>query len=360
LFIADHRPNRSPGQRFRCEQYFDVLQANGFACELSYVLNESDDRVFYRPGNLMRKAWIVAKSFVVRQRDWQRRKEFDAIYIFRNCVLTGSLFFEKKWAKSGIPVVFDFDDAIWLNDTSDANRYFSWLKRPEKVQFTIAASSLVLAGNEFLKRYAQRFNQRVMVFPSTIDTQRYRAATKRHGHAYITIGWSGSITTIKHFNSALEALLQIKSKYKTKVRFKVIGDPFYKNEALEIQGCAWSADTEPEDLADIDIGIMPLPDDEWTQGKCGLKGLQYMAMGIPTIMSPVGVNSEIICHGSNGFLASDTAQWVECLSQLVENADLRKRLGDAAYCTVDERFSKKAWAMTYVDLFKKVITKEAI
>jgi glycosyltransferase involved in cell wall biosynthesis len=351
LFIADHRPDRSPGQRFRCEQYFDVLRSRGFECDLSYVLNAADDAVFYRPGHWMRKAWVVCKSFLVRQRDWRRRKNYDVIFIFRNCVLTGSLYFEKRWAKSGIPIVFDFDDAIWKNDTSEANRLFAWLKKPEKIQFTIAASACVLAGNDFLKSYALQFNPNVMRIPSTIDTERYRSVTKVQTDEVLTIGWSGSITTIKHFNSAIPALLAIKEKYRDKVRFVVIGDPLYRHPDLGIIGQAWNAETEPEDLTGMDIGIMPLPNDEWTRGKCGLKGLQYMAMGIPTIMSPVGVNTEIIQHGVNGFLADTTEDWVSFLSALIDDGDLRKRLGEAASITVEERYSKNAWKDSYVDVF---------
>jgi glycosyltransferase involved in cell wall biosynthesis len=352
LFIADHRFDRSPGQRFRCEQYFDVLRNNGFTCELSFVFSEADDLIFYRPGNVLRKAWIVVKSFIVRWRDWQRRDEFDVVFIFRNCVLTGSLMFEKKWAKSGIPIVFDFDDAIWLNDTSQANQLFAWLKRPEKIEFTIGASAMVLAGNSFLRDYAMQFSQTVMVFPSTIDTHRYNQVPVKRNQDRVVIGWSGSITTIKHFESALPALLRIKDIYKNRVEFMVIGDPLYRNEALGIIGKSWNASTEPEDLAAFDIGIMPLPDDQWTKGKCGLKGLQYMAMAIPTVMSPVGVNSEIIDHGVNGYLAGNTDEWVQCLRELIEDEPLRIQMGAAAQSHVENHYSKNAWKSIYLKVFQ--------
>ena len=184
------------------------------------------------------------------------------------------MYFEKRWAKSGIPIVFDFDDAIWKNDTSEANRLFAWLKKPEKIQCTIAASACVWAGNDLLKSYALQFNPNVIRIPITIDTERYRSVTKVQIEDVLTIGWSGSITTIKHFNSGIPALLAIKENYRDKARFVVIGDPFYRHPALAIIGQAWNAETEPEDLSGMDIGIMPLPNDECTRGKCGLKGLQ--------------------------------------------------------------------------------------
>lgn len=351
LFIADHRPDRSPGQRYRFEQYLDVLEAHGYRCSLSYVLNAADDHVFYRPGNYLRKALIVAKSFWVRWCDWRKRDDYDIVFIFRNCVLTGSLYFEKKWSKSGKPIVFDFDDAIWKNDTSHANRLFAWLKRPEKIKFTISISHSVLAGNAYLADFARHYSNKVSIVPTTIDTERYRCARPERLGSPVVIGWTGSITTIKHFLWAKPALLEIKKKYKSAVRFVVIGDENFADAELGIQGQAWRSETEAEDLSVLDIGIMPLPDDAWTKGKCGLKGLQYMALGIATVMSPVGVNATIVQDGVNGRLARTTAEWIQVLTELIENPGLRHQLGESARKTVESEYSKNHWKQEYLAIF---------
>ena len=127
---------------------------------------------------------------------------------------------------------------------------------------------------------------------------------------------------------------------------------------LGIEGLPWRRDTELADLGAMDIGIMPLPDDEWAKGKCGLKGLQYMGLGLPTIMSPVGVNGEIITDGVDGFLATTTDEWVEKLSRLVEDADLRCRMGEAARRTVEQRYSVTAWKDRYVQHFDQLLNNE--
>jgi glycosyltransferase involved in cell wall biosynthesis len=123
------------------------------------------------------------------------------------------------------------------------------------------------------------------------------------------------------------------------------------NEALELKGLPWKKETELDDLRYIDIGIMPLPDDEWAKGKCGLKGLQYMGLGIPTIMSPVGVNTEIIQDGVNGFLASSTEEWYEKIKILIQDAALRKKFSEEGRSIVEERYSIDAWKDEYLKLF---------
>jgi glycosyltransferase involved in cell wall biosynthesis len=177
---------------------------------------------------------------------------------------------------------------------------------------------------------------------------------KKNSQALV-IGWTGSFSTIEHFEYGVPALLAIKKKYGDKVRFKLIGDSQYKNEALGIQGVAWHPDTELEELGEIDIGIMPLPDNEWTRGKCGFKGLTYMSLAIPAVLAPVGINKDIIRDGENGFLADTTEEWVEKLSLLIENEKLRKKIGEAGKKTVWEFYSQASQRERYVQLFKKLL-----
>ncbi len=354
LILANHRKDRSPGQRFRFEQYIDFLNRNGFQCELSSLLSEKDDKVFYSKGNWISKFLIFIKCYRKRLKDVKRANQFDIIFIFREAFFTGTTYFEKKLKQLPVKIIFDFDDSIWIPNVSDANKNWNWLKNPNKTKEIIAVADLVFAGNNYLANYANTVNTNVVVIPTTIDTDEYKKS-KKTANKKIIIGWSGSITTIQHFEYAIPFLNEIKHKYGDKIEIKIIGDENYINKNLGIKGIAWNKENEIKELSTFDIGIMPLPNDEWSKGKCGLKGLQYMALEIPTIMSPVGVNTKIIKDSENGFLANTVEEWVLKISQLIESETLREKIGKNGRITVVENYSVKAIKHSYLNEFNKLI-----
>jgi glycosyltransferase involved in cell wall biosynthesis len=354
LFIASHRVNRAPGQRFRFEQYIKFLEENNFECKISPLLSEADDKLLYKKGKYFQKLLLTVKCFYRRMQDVRQAKNYDIVFLFREAFFLGTTYFEKQFSKKS-KLVFDFDDAIWHLDVSDANKKFGWLKNPGKTATIISMSDLVIGGNAYLADYAKHHNDHVTVIPTTIDTDEYVKPDVKKSNGTICIGWSGSITTIKHFESALSFLKKLKSKYGEKILIKVIGDSSYENSELGIKGLAWSKESELRELSSFDIGIMPLPDDEWAKGKCGLKGLQYMALEIPTLMSPVGVNSEIINDGVNGFLAMQENEWVEKISLLVESAELRKKMGSEARKTVVEKYSVNSQQEKYLSCLRGLL-----
>lgn len=353
LIITNHRKDRSPGQRFRFEQYLDFLSSNGYEFHFSNLFNEDDDRKLYSKGSIIDKFLIYRKCLKVRKDNLKNINDYDIIFIFREALMTGSIKFEKAFSKSKAKLIYDFDDAIWIPNVSDANKRFEFLKDYSKTSKIIELCDIIFAGNQYLADYASKFNDNVKIVPTTIDTDEYIKQTVNKSDK-ICIGWSGSITTIQHFEYAIPFLKELKNKFGNLIEFKVIGDANYVNEELSIKGMAWNKETEIRDLSTFDIGIMPLPDDEWANGKCGLKGLQYMALEIPTIMSPVGVNSEIINDGVNGFLASDINEWVDKISLLVESEKLRIEIGINARKTVEDNYSVKANKQLYLEFFNNL------
>lgn len=231
----------------------------------------------------------------------------------------------------------------------------------------------MIAGNAFLADYARRFNQNVHIIPTTIDTDFHkpvqgfdsaqppfplltsRASVNEPTDKKIVIGWSGSISTIKHFEMIIPVLKKIQERYPGKTEIHVIGQGSYTHPELNMISKNWSAATEVENLQSFDIGIMPLPDDEWVKGKCGLKGLSYMACGVATVMSPVGVNTDIIQHRTNGLLAATEGEWLGALSYLIENPAIRAQLGAAGRLTVVEKYSVEANKHKYLAVLKSLI-----
>ena len=351
LILCAHRPKRSPSQRYRFEQYLPFLEKQGYNFTFSYLLNEKDDLAFYAKGNFISKVFILFKSLLIRIKDCFRFKKFDIVFIQREASFLGTSFFEKRARKSGAYVIFDFDDSIWLADTSPGNKKWEFIKKPEKFFKAISYANCVIAGNDYLAEKALSFNKNTIVIPTTIDTNFHLPKPELRNKEIITIGWSGSISTVKHFEELTPVLLKIKERYKEKVKFKLLGDKNYSNTLLEVEGVAWTEATEVNELNTFDIGIMPLPDDAWANGKCGLKALSYMACEVTAVVSAVGVNKEIITNGKNGFLANSKKEWFENLCLLIENKDLRIEIGKAGRNTVIEKYSVTANQNKYLEVF---------
>jgi glycosyltransferase involved in cell wall biosynthesis len=212
-----------------------------------------------------------------------------------------------------------------------------------------------MAGNQYLADYALEVNPNVTIIPTTIDTDKYLPIERDPKPETLTIGWSGSFSTVQHLDTIRDVLQELAKTEKFKLR--VIGTPNYKLPGVVTEAIQWRSETEIEDLQKIDIGLMPLPDEDWSRGKCGLKALQYMALGIPTICSPVGVNTKIINDGENGYLVSTNEQWIAKLKELIHSADLRKRLGDRGRETVVDGYSAKSQAPRVLKLFESVVAR---
>lgn len=341
LILCNHRPDRAPGQRFRFEQYVTYLRANGHIVVQSPIISDAEDIYTQSSGDFLRKIKMAIRSISIRIKDSFKCRGFDIVFIYREALYFGPPIFERLMHSLGLRTILDFDDAIWLYGESNANSIKNLIRNTQKTSELVGLVNLVIVGNNYLANYCKSNGcNNVIVIPTTIDTEEYSPSPKNKPlGSPIVIGWSGSKSTIKHFELSLPFLKQIKLKYGPVVEFCVYGDEDYYSPELNLQGKPWCKNTEINDLNYIDIGIMPLNDNEWTRGKCGLKGLQYMALEIPTLMSPVGANLEIIQHGINGYLPSNNTEWVKHLSDLIESEELRVQLGKAARMTVRERYS---------------------
>ncbi len=351
-YFVHHRPGRSPGQRFRCEQYLPALREAGFEIRWHALLNEKDDRLFYSKGRYAAKAFLLIRSFFSRLKALRSVRKGDIAFVYREAFMLGNTFFEQRLKRRGAKLVFDFDDAIWLMEVSEGNRSLAFLKRPGKTADICRLSDRVITGNDYLAAYARSYAKQVEVIPTSIDTEYHRPLPLASRDDRVCIGWTGSESTVKHFEMLLPVLRKLKDKYGERISFKLISNSRESYPEIGLESTAWSREREVEELAGIDIGIMPLPDDEWSRGKCGFKLLQYMAVGKPVVASPVGVNSRIVDEGVNGFLAAGEEEWIEKLSLLIEDAERREKMGARGREKIKRDYSMQGLKERYVSLFR--------
>jgi len=352
LLLLPYAWDTSPSQRFRIEQWAGFLRGSGVELHASTLLTHDQQRLLYSAASAAKKAAMLTGCIGRRLRDLAIAKRFDAVWLHRAALPVGPAMLERWLAKTRVPLIFEFDDAIYLTHTSEANRAFKALKFSQKTAEICALSSHIVVGNGYLADYACQFNRQVTVIPTTIDTDAYQPRSDYPDSSPVTIGWSGSGTTVAHLRT-LDAAVQRLAR-QAEVRLNVMGTPSYDLEGVDTFATPWTPERELPELAKFDVGVMPLPDEEWARGKCALKALQYMALGIPTVSSPVGVNSEIIRDGENGLLASTEDEWVEKLTMLVRDRDLRERLGRAGRRTVEEAYSAEVQAPRVLEVLHQV------
>ncbi len=352
LVVCPHPENVVPGQRLKYEQYFDHWRANGYEVVVSPFMTRRFQAIVYERGRILEKVFWVGWGYLRRIRDLLRLPLYDGAYIFLWVTPLGLPFFEGLFSLAARQFVYDIDDMVFLGHSSEANRFIQVLKGRRKMPFLMGRADHVIVCTPYLEAFVQRYNPKTTDISSTIDTDRYFPVNPYSNDRPLTLGWSGSHSTAKYLHLLDDVLKEMGRE--SDFRLKVIGDPGFSMEGIEVDAQEWREPTEVEDLQEIDIGLYPLPDEEWVLGKSGLKALQYMALGIPTVATRIGANSRIIQDGENGFLVSDQKEWKYRLLSLASDPELRRRLGDEASRTVAERFSVQVNRKTYLEVLDGV------
>lgn len=282
----------------------------------------------------------------------------------------------------GRPILFDFDDAIYTTNPSVPSDPVVVARLKRRLEQTLRFCRLVTVGNQYLADYARQFCPRVEILPTSIDTLRFTGTDTVHkgheseltGSEYgqspareTVIGWCGGGE--QHLDSLrliIPALIQVGQHYPIRLRLigvmgsQLIRDTFANLPGVQVDFIDWvEPEKVPQEIAKFDIGVMPLQDNEWNRGKCGLKALEYMALGVPTVVSPVGINREIIEHGVNGFWASSDGEWVEAFSRLIQDRELSRRLGVAGRQKVLQEYSLDVVLPRLATLLKQVANRSS-
>ena len=330
---------RGPSSRYRIYQFLPYLDAAGIECSVRPLLAEKYFSLLEIQNSFLRalgKVIYVGTRFL--------RRAWDLITLGRPdlIVIEGQLFpYCPSWPERvlrwlGTRLVFEYDDAIYLTR-------FHQRKIPSLMQL----SAGVVVGNHVLATYAKQFAPNVTMIPTVVDTERFtplrlpNSGDSRRSNQPVTVVWIGLSYNFPYLEVLAPALQRLQRE--CQVRFRVVSSRPPTLPGVNVEFVPWEFQTEVASLQDCHIGVMPLPDTEWARGKSGLKLLQYMAVGIAAVASPVGVNQEIITSGENGLLASTAQDWSDSLIRLCRDAEFRIRLGEAGRRTVEERYALKLW-----------------
>lgn len=259
----------------------------------------------------------------------------------------------ERWlAWRGCRLVVDYDDALFHQYDAHPN---PWVRRllGRKIATVMRLAHTVVAGNAYLADYARRAGApRVAVIPTVIDLARYSAKDAASASGVFTIGWIGSPSTARYLRDIAPALARVCRDGRARVR--LVGSGPVDLPGVPVEVVAWREETEVDAIRGFDVGIMPLPDEPWARGKCGLKLIQYMACGLPVVASPVGVNAEMVEAGSNGFLALTPEEWVTALHKLALDRDLRRAMGLAGREKVEKKYCLQLTGPSLVALLQTV------
>lgn len=336
LFLVQY-PRQAPSPRYRVYQLVPWLEEAGIECDVEPLIGESDYTAARSAGKYFDKSRMLVGGFARRVSALLRARKYDLVYVLKGAFPYGPPIIEQLLRTSNVPVIFDFDDAIHIHKKSVSHRLLDYLKSTRRVGQVAALASRVVVPNEFLADFAREFNSAVTVVPEAENTERLVPRTPHENGSKVVIGWVGSSSTAKYLTLIEEALRTVCDRFPDVV-LRVIGGKF-EAEGVRTELVDWNFDQEVQQFHDLDIGIMPLPLEEWSKGKSGCKLRQYMAAGVPGVGTAIGYNLELVEHGHTGFLATTQDEWVDCLSTLIERPEFRNAIADAARRDVEQRFS---------------------
>jgi glycosyltransferase involved in cell wall biosynthesis len=351
LFFVPH-PIQDAGSRYRIYQYLPILERNGFQCDVRPFSTLGLFEAIRNGGSLLTKISHTLFCTARRALEIGKVSNYDLIFIHREVYPFFAPRAEQMVLRRHRRIVFGLDDAVYVGHDRKALKY-SWLYRfkygPGRNE-VFAGSNLVIAASSCLAEHVRKFTPRVAVIPTVIDLERYPFSHPSEiMDRRITIGWYGSNSTSPYLKPIVPALQRLANEHPGRLRFSFYGDQRLTLPLHEAEVYPFRLETEIEDLRSMDIGIMPLPDTEWTRAKAGFKAIQYMALGIPTVVTPLGMSTELVRNEENGLHAGTVDEWFAQLDRLVRDLELRQRLAVAGRKRIEEEYSLQRWGPKFVD-----------
>jgi len=351
LFILPY-PTEGASTRLRVEQYLPHLETAGMTASVRPFFDAEGFRIMLGPGRTFRKGWELGIGVRRRFADLRSLRNADLVFVHREALPIGSPIVERRVAGAGVPLVYDFDDAVFLPKEGSPHPWTKRLRNPGKVAEIIGLATLTIAGNGFLAEYARGYTEDIEILPTPIDTERFVLPADPPANPVPVIGWIGNPTGIPYLDILRPVLRRLAERNEFVVR--VIGGE-WECPGVRVESKRWRLDTEVADTQEIDIGIMPLRDTPWARGKCAFKLIQYMACGKPVAASPVGMNPKVVREGENGFLAATEDEWVEKLESLLRDPALWSRFGAEGRALVEAEYSVRVLAPRFVAALRRAL-----
>lgn len=351
LFLIPYPSETAASQRFRFEQYMQYLEDENIQYTVSSFWDKKAWSVLYKKGAFISKALATCRGLLRRYALIFIAFKYDRIFIHRELYPVGPQIVEFILAKVyGKKIIFDFDDSIWLPNYAVNNAKFAFIKSYGHVKKLCKYAYKLSVGNDYLAEYGRQFNKNVVVNPTTIDTENYHNQVKNQDSLEFVIGWTGTHSTLRY----LAEIIPIFKKLEKEFDFKLIvisdKDPEFDLKSFEF--VQWQKESEIDDLLRFNVGLMPLTMDKWANGKCGFKALQYMSLGVPAIVSPVGVNTEIVDHNVNGYICDSIEEWENTLRTILSDKQKIKDISKNSRQKIIDNYSVLSNKNNFIQLFQ--------
>jgi glycosyltransferase involved in cell wall biosynthesis len=349
LILCPYPFDTAPSQRLKYEQYIPYLESHGYHLSVYPFFSTTTYSILYQQGHVLRKVQGVLSGILRRLALLPQVARADGVYIHLHVCPIGPPWLEWITCRLARAVVYDIDDMVHLLPTSAANVRAGRLKSSARYFLLMRHARHVITCTPVLDRLVRQYNAETTDISSTINTTTYQPCNSFSNDKELVLGWSGSHSTAPYLHLLDRVLQQLAAL--VPFRLLVMGPSSFSIPGVLVEVVPWSVQVELPTLRRMDIGLYPLPDDDWVQGKSGLKALQYMALGLPVVASAVGCNHRVVRHGLTGYLVREEEEWLNALRRLIANPNLRRRLGEAGRHLVDSTYSVRANRDRYLAIF---------
>jgi glycosyltransferase involved in cell wall biosynthesis len=355
LALASY-PVEAAATRFRLQQFIEPLARRGVTLTIIPFIDSKRFKQLYSQKSIATTVFGLVRSALRRLTDLRLARKADVVLIQREAMIVGPPLIE--WVTTRVlkrPMVLDLDDATYVSYTSPTyggvGRALKWFSKTDDL---IRWAKVVVCGNNSIAEYVSSKGARTRVIPTVVDTEVFRPAQRKTSDAAVVIGWIGTHSTFPYLQTIFPALTDLARRHQIRLRIVGAGKENIELPGVEVESLAWSLDREVEDFQSLDIGLYPIDEkryEGWASGKSGFKAIQYMAVGVPYVATPVGGSGEIGEVGVTHLFAKTHDEWYRALEDLIINPEWRRTMGAAGrehvtkHYGLDEQAGKLAEAL---------------